>query len=255
MFTYWSFKGVLLVSMWFSFKLFKSIFSTHKGAVDPIANESSVSFQQVPIKTTLVNDIVFHHDSLSKYAYGNGFLVRYQQDTFAITAKHILTLAKSENMKTVQLGKEIKMWQMHEKGTKKQAVTIDALLNASATDSLDWGFMAKQGADYADWLVFSIKENSTEVEPLVLRDSPLTADEPLFVNGWTFEDTTLIAPRYEYRYHGEFGANFTMMPLNTRENEFGLSGSPVTDKNGQLVGIVSMTTTDSITKKKIECPF
>lgn len=258
-------KAILLLALYFSFGFLRNTIKTKE--IISNTESTSISFSKTDkasdevqflkdslTNTTMINDILFHDTTLSKHAYGNGFLVEHGQDTFAITAKHILTLVKTEQMKTVALGDEIKEWRMRPKASEREYVIVDKLLNASDQDSLSWQFMGKQGNAYADWLVFSIKKNNSNIVPLKLRNTPLSKAEKLYVNGWTFEDKESKLPRYRYQYHGDAGANFTMKILSARKNEFGLSGSPVVDENGLLVGIVSMTLRDSITNEVLNAP-
>src|SRR5262245_58403338 len=67
------------------------------------------------------------HPSFS-YA-GTGFLIDYKGKTFAITAKHILWVARNKNAGTVLVNNDLKQWIMKPTKDVSDSVIIDRLIN------------------------------------------------------------------------------------------------------------------------------
>ncbi len=135
-----------------------------------------------------------------------------------------------------------------------QKIVIDKVLNESSTDSLNWNYFGKYYLNYPDWLVMSVKQNETSVKALEIRTTPLQVGEPLYAIGWTYADISGAQRVYEYSYLKENPTNLFLRLVKDAENSFGLSGSPVVDKNGLLVGVVSLSDRDPITKEMYFIP-
>jgi hypothetical protein len=179
-----------------------------------------------------------------------GFLIKYGNDTLAVTAKHLLKFIKSDNMNTLTFENNIKSWSLYPLDKKTEMVVCDKLLNENASEQLE----ARSTYDN-DYLVFSIKKNSSKVKPLEIRTSPIAKAEKLYVVGWT--RTMEEGPQrvYEFEYYKTIGNRILMKELIVPEKFGGLSGSPVLDQQGRVVGIVSNTTYDPVTDKKYFSPY
>jgi len=90
-----------------------------------------------------------------------------------------------------------------------------------------------------DWLIFSIKENRSTVIPLEFRETPLVKGEKLYIIGWTRHMKEGAQRVYEFEYYKTNGTHFLLKKIIVPEKMGGLSGGPVVDINGKLVGIVS----------------
>src|SRR5215217_6678734 len=62
---------------------------------------------------TLVNKIEFYNSKFDQPRFSCGFLLQYENDTFAITAKHLLKVIKPEEMKTLSFENVIKSWSLY----------------------------------------------------------------------------------------------------------------------------------------------
>ncbi|MDA3890563.1 MAG: trypsin-like serine protease [Salinivirgaceae bacterium] len=203
----------------------------------------SIGFSQNPMGifplTTMVNNIEYTDSNFSKNNIGCGFLLKVDKDTFAVTAKHILLLAKTDQMKTIGFEGGLKSWTMHPKDKPEEQLILGDLLNEDKTDSTNWDFFNRNYYTNHDWLIFNIKENNSKVKPIELRKTELKNGEPLYVLGWTYEDTVGLQRTYIYTYIEPKGTHFNMRRINAPENGSGLSGSPVVDADGFVVGTIS----------------
>jgi len=165
---------------------------------------------------------------------GTAFLLKYKNDTFAITAKHILAVLKPDSAKNLTLENFVKTWTMSPLNKENEIVIVDKLLNENKTESLKSERLYEK-----DWLVFSIKENSAKVIPLEFREKPLVKGEKLYAIGWTRHMSEGNQRVYEFEFYKTKGTHHLMKKLIIPEKMGGLSGGPVVDEEGKLVGIVS----------------
>ena len=197
----------------------------------------------------LVNKIDFFDSKLDQTRFSCGFLLDYNNQTYAVTAKHLLKFIKPEGMKTLTFENHIKSWSMYPLENPSELVTCDKLLNENKSENL------KSESTYVnDWLVFSIKENSSKVKPLQIRTTPLVVGEKLYVVGWTRKMETGKQRVYEFEYYKTIGNRILLKDVVVPEKLGGLSGGPVVDEQGLVVGIVSGGTTDPETDKKYFSP-
>lgn len=211
--------------------------------------KSSINLSETPIG--LINNVIYKNSQYNKSNAANGFLVNHNKKTYAITAKHVLIIAKTPKMQFVDFEGELEEWKMHPKDDSSKMVTLDKLLNHNRTDSLTWSFMDKNWETFNDWLVFSVKENATDHKPLKFRTKPLVVGEKLFIVGWAYKDEGGPQRIYEYKYAKTDGDFYEIIQVNGPKSLGGLSGSPVVDENAQVVGLVSSGWEDEKTKETI----
>ena len=207
---------------------------------------SSKKFDEI----TLVNGITFFDSKFDQPRFSCGFLLKHGKDTLAITAKHILKVIKSDQMKSVSFENNIKSWCLYPLTKNTETVIIDRLLNENKSELL-----ADKSTYINDLLVFSIKENHSKVKPLEIRDSALIQGEKLYVIGWTRKMESGEQRVYEFEFYKIIGDRILLKDIIVPEQFGGLSGAPVVDENGKVVGIVSGATTDPESKKKFFSPF
>ncbi|MFC3094498.1 serine protease [Alteromonas sediminis] len=182
-----------------------------------------------------INKLVFHDHQYNKAFVGNGFLITHNDKVYAVTVKHALLEAKTPTMASVSIEEHVKNWTIHPNKQPDNAVRLGKLLNQDDTEKLDMQVLQK------DWLVFEVESNQSDLKVLSLRNSPLKKGETLTAFGCSYANAERCS---QDEYTGEFlkkdGANLriTMNDLQLSELR-GLSGSPVLDESGKLVGIVS----------------
>jgi hypothetical protein len=165
---------------------------------------------------------------------GCSFLLDTGKDTLVATAKHILTYFKSDTMKSVFFANSLKEWRMFPKNNPADVVVADSLLNADSTEALP------RIPSQRDWLLFSIKQKSKNIKPLKFRTDPLQPGEPVFIVGWRYTDTSCTQRIYEGNYvESSEGSVIISTKLLSDNRMPGLSGSPVIDSHGCVIGIMS----------------
>lgn len=182
-----------------------------------------------------INRLTFFNEANNKDFVGNGFLVRYQGKTYGVTVKHTLLEAKTNQMQTVDISNHIRQWQIHPNGKPEQAITLGKLINSDTTEAIDINILSK------DWLIFEVNYNPSALKVLEIRRTPLQKDEPVTAYGCSYVNkTTCIQDAYPGLFI-HYESNNLRVKMDTLElNKLrGLSGSPVLDKQGKLVGIVS----------------
>lgn len=188
---------------------------------------------------TMVNDVIFKDTAFNQYNIGCGFLLLYNKDTLAITAKHILGVAHTDKMKTTNFENGLQHWKMYPRDKKDQVVMSETLLNEDLVDSVNFNYIGRNWYTYDDYLVFKISKNVANVTPVKIRETAPVKGEQFFAIGWTYDDKEGEQRVYEYEYVKNRGNKMLMKGIVTPPNGGGLSGSPVLDSDGNLVGIIS----------------
>ncbi|MGK0372262.1 MAG: hypothetical protein ACJAW1_002512, partial [Glaciecola sp.] len=79
-----------------------------------LTSSSNIKAQQHK-PMALINDVTFHNTKYGNNNAGNGFIVNVKEKDYAITAKHILMIVKTDKMKSVDFSGEVKQWKMFDK--------------------------------------------------------------------------------------------------------------------------------------------
>lgn len=198
---------------------------------------------------SLINKVEFFDPQYDWDKIGCGFLLKYKTDTFVVTAQHILKFARTDSMKYLTIKGFVKKWSLHQLNKENERVIVDDLLNENKAQKIKPDYRFTE-----DWLVFSIKENNSKVQPVEMRETPLIKGEKLYIVGWTRHMTEGEQRTYEYKYYKSKGSHFLMKDVIVPEKYGGLSGSPVLDENGLLVGIASSSTFEITALKRLFSP-
>jgi hypothetical protein len=165
---------------------------------------------------------------------GCGFLLDTGDEVLAATAKHVLIYFRSERMDSVSFGDTLKMWKMFPKDNPADAVVIGKMINANPEESLD------RVPTETDWLLFTVRERSPNIQPLRFRSGPLQPGEPVFIIGWRYSDKDCPQVVYEGNYVRSEDGSVLITTRELADNTMpGLSGSPVVDSDGYLIGLMS----------------
>jgi hypothetical protein len=197
----------------------------------------------------LVNAIQFYNSKFDQQRFSCGFLLKYNTDTFAVTAKHLLKVIKPEEMTTLSFANIIKSWSLYPLDRKNEVVITDSLLNENKGEHL-----ADKSTYTDDWLLFSLKENHSKVKTLEVRATPLVPGEKLYVIGWTRKMESGQQRVYEFEYLKTIDHRILLKEVVVPQQFGGLSGAPLVDEQGAVVGIVSNGTVDPASNKKYFSP-
>ncbi|RYU97726.1 hypothetical protein [Emticicia agri] len=131
----------------------------------------------------LVNDVTYkngnkYEDPTITYA-ASSFLLDTGTDTLAITAKHIIWVARNKTSDKVYINDHLKIWKMYPKHQPEDSVIIDRLINEDLTEKLFDG--PENGVLQRDWLVFSTKYVSPNIQPVKLRNEPVKVGDKVYL--------------------------------------------------------------------------
>ncbi|MFH1194885.1 MAG: serine protease [bacterium] len=205
-------------------------------AVD-INSEEKKTFPAI----TMINHVEFYDTIANNPIAGCSFLLKSDKGVFAITCKHALWVAKSKEMNGIHFEGTLKEWRMQRKDDSTKYVITDKLLNEDRNE-----LIGEKNVN-SDYLVFSIKENNCDVKPVMLRETELIQGEQLYLLGWSFADKTGPQRIYKAKYFKRI-ENHILIEHEDNSNLAGMSGGPVVDEAGNLVGIVSNYYFDEETK-------
>ena len=197
----------------------------------------------------LLNKIDFIDSKYDQQKFSCAFLLKFKNDTFGVTAKHLLKFIKSDQMKGVSFENGIKKWSLYSLNKPSENVIVDKLLNENKEEPT-----LEKSTYEDDWLVFSIKENHSKTKALNIRETPLIKGEKLYVVGWTRKMDSGEQRVYEFEYNKTIGKRILLKDIVVPDQFGGLSGAPVVDENGNVVGIVSGKTIDPDSGKSYFSP-
>ncbi|MBU8934143.1 MAG: serine protease [candidate division Zixibacteria bacterium] len=165
---------------------------------------------------------------------GCGFLLDTGDEVLAATAKHILIYFKSDSMKTVSFDNTLKLWKMFPKDNPDDVVVVGELINENKEELLG------EAPTGQDWLLFTLKKRSQNIQPLKLRSSPMQEGETVYIIGWRYSDKDCPQVIYEGNFVRSEEGSFLITTKELEDNTMpGLSGSPVIDSRGYLLGLMS----------------
>ncbi len=197
-------------------------------------------------QTTLVNQIQYYDTSFTDLP-GNGFLIDIGDEILAVTCKHVFWENRQKDMKTISINGKIVEWKMIDKNDTSQYIILGDLINSDENEIIGERNTEK------DFLVFKIKENHSNIKPLKLAVNHVQSGDTLYKTGRTFAFKNVEPKIYKSTVQKYAGSNLLCNML-VYENIAGLSGSPVTNKDGELVGIVSSWYFDLETENWYESP-
>jgi hypothetical protein len=203
----------------------------------PIPYQQSETWIDKPQKDwpqiTMINQIEYVD---KKYPIAAcSFLLDTGKGIFAVTAKHVLTYFKSASMTSVSFGHSLKSWIMFPKNNPADSVEIEAIINEDPGEPIDQAIPSN-----VDWLLFSIKSKSPNIQPLKFGVDPLQPQEKVYIIGWRYTDKDCPQVIYEGNYVESIDGSVIISTKILSDNKTpGLSGSPVIDAHGHLIGIMS----------------
>jgi hypothetical protein len=165
---------------------------------------------------------------------GCGFLLEVGDEVLAATAKHVLIYFKSAEMDSVDFRGTLKSWKMLPKDRPSEVVVVSDLINRDPQEPLQRIPCEK------DWLLFTVERASQEIQPLRFRTTPLRPGEPVYVLGWRYTEVDCPQIVYEGSYiRSEKGSVLISVEKLIDNRMPGLSGAPVIDARGYLIGMMS----------------
>ena len=197
----------------------------------------------------LINKVVYKNGNQyidPSFAYaGTGFLIRYQNDTFAATAKHVLWIARNRNSATVQVNDALQKWVMGVKGNAKDSAVIEKLLNEDSTEILEG---PQSTITERDAVFFSVSRTTPGIYPLTPRFTKVRTGEKVYFISSDYADS--VASVYEGTVLRQLG-NDILVERDMTTFRGGASGSPIIDSNGHVIAVTSIAAADPRTGKGV----
>jgi hypothetical protein len=181
----------------------------------------------------LSNEISFEDTTYVDIA--NSFLVTTGFDTIGISCKHLFMVFENHlGLKNIDLGSTFKYWTMYPKNYKEKTVSIKRLINKNSSEAIGQFNTLK----VRDWIIFELEAQNPQVYPLKIRFTPVKTNEIVYALGWGVKQKDNRLPALiKLQCFKNMGDYYYIKPSENQPH--GMSGSPVIDKNGYLVGIVS----------------
>lgn len=176
---------------------------------------------------------------------GTGFLIENGDETLAVTAKHVLWVARNKKTNKVQINSDLSQWIMKPKGNSTDSVVVDKLINEDSTEVLEG---PASTILERDWLIFTIRSKSPNIHPLKPRYTDVIPGEAVYIVGNPYEEST--TQILQTKILRKLGIDVLIEQLPDKPMS-GVSGSPVIDSNGFVIGIFSSISTDAITGKGV----
>jgi tetratricopeptide (TPR) repeat protein len=208
----------------------------------PQKNENNIPISQI----TLSNSIYFSDTSFTDLP-GNGFLLDIGDEILAVTCKHSLWQNRPKEIKTINFLGKLNEWKMVVLNDTAQYVILGDLINENNNETI-----GERNTDF-DYLIFKIKENHSKIIPLKLSSTHVKSGDTLYQVGWTYRTKKSEPQSFTTIAYGYSGSSLLINSL-VRQNNAGLSGSPVINKNNELVAIVSSWKFDTEAQNWFEAP-
>lgn len=186
---------------------------------------------QAQVDSVLISNVQFKNAKYNNSHAGSGFLLKYKRKVYAVTAKHVLFFAKTDSMKSISFGGELKSWEFISKVNTQTKVNAGKLINENPNELIE---MPPKG----DWLIFEVNEKVPKnVVVYKLRKKPLVIGEEVHFLGYPYKNEKHITVQGKLKGFTKDNNLSLSVPKGTYN---GCSGGPVLDLAGRVVGLVSM---------------
>ncbi len=208
-------------------------FSSCSNKETPVVKEPWIekSVSEWP-ELVMTNSVEFADTTYRNIA--NAFLINTGSDTLAVTCKHIFMVFRKETNNRIDLYDNFQSWKIYPKGKVEKSLRLGSLINKNKNEETGEFNMLK----IRDWIIFRLDEKS-DFTPLKIRTRPVSEGEIVYALGWAYKQNTEDPSLVKMQVYKNLGVYFYVNTLTQNVDPAGRSGSPVIDKNGYLVGIIS----------------
>ncbi len=203
--------------------------------------------QDKPFANINLTNSIQYTDTAFSDLPGNGFLIDIGDEVLAVTCKHTLWVNRSKHIRSVDFKGKLKEWRMVVTNDPSQYIIMGDLINKNSSESI-----GERNTDM-DYLVFKVKENHSKITPLKLSAKPVQLNDTVYQIGWSYKIKKQAPQSFTAIARGYSGSSLFVNSV-IQQNNAGLSGSPVINKNNELVAIVSSWKVDLNTNKWFEAP-
>ncbi len=185
-----------------------------------------------------VNDVRFN-GSAEQAFLGSGFVIEHQGRWYGVTAKHVLLMRKDGPPTSTDIQGQLDHWRLRDPRSQ-DALEFGPLVNGNAAEAVDLGVLK------LDALVFEL-EDAGPFTPLRLATTRPERGDRLHAVGCAYaSEATCAQDTYAGNFLEQQGPNLLIdLGDQSLDAMFGLSGAPVLNEAGELVGIVSNVMPDA----------
>ncbi len=182
----------------------------------------------------MTNEVHFKNEDQLKYL-GSGFLVKYQKEMYACTAKHIVTKTKrlTKRVKAKHLNEAMTSWTMFPRFKEQKKVRLGQLINNYKMDS--------------EWWLLEVEKATKFTKAMEIREAAVQVGEKVYFVGCPYAEQDC----KQNIYVGEISSikkNKIKINYDPKTNVAGFSGAPLMDKDGKLIGMLTQATWDKKNK-------
>lgn len=183
----------------------------------------------------LTNEISFADTTYTNFA--NSFLVDTGKDTLGVTCKHLFMVFRNQlGLEGIDLGNDFRYWKLYPKNEKEKYTFLEHLINTDPEENIGHFNSLK----VRDWLILKVDQQNPDLYPLKIRYMPIKKNEVVYSVGWGMKQQDNSQPVLQkFKFIDNLGDYYYTSALSSDALPMGRSGSPVIDKNGYLVGILS----------------
>ena len=203
--------------------------------------------QTAPAQTMLagVSDIQFT-GGIEQRFLGSGFVLEHQGRLYGVSAKHVLLMHKGAPLASTDIQPSLQHWRLRDPRSQEVgAVKFGRLLNGDPTETMTEKVLER------DYFLFELTD-AAGFKPLRLAAQAPKVGDVLKAVGCTYAtEKTCAQDIYSGSVVGHQGDNLLMdMGAQPLRQLFGLSGSPLLNQAGELVGMVSNILPDASGKMR-----
>ncbi len=181
----------------------------------------------------LTSEVTFSDKTYTDFA--SGFLVDTGIDTLAVTVKHVFMAFAAQGLMTVDFQGKLQSWFMYPKNQRDVRIELGELINRNPREMAAMPNLTNN----SDWLVFRIRVKNPDIKPFKIGDGSVRSGEVLYTLGWTQKDTSGLPRLIKDKVVSVVGNQIFMESITEVQDKAGLSGAPVFNAAGHLVGISS----------------
>ena len=180
-----------------------------------------------------INDVEFIGTEPQSHL-GNGFVIEYEGQHFGVTAKHVLLMASKSGLKNTDINIRLKSWALKPNKNETAQIRFGEVINGDAQETLDERVLLE------DVLVFEVEQIGS-FRPIRLAKTPAQPGDKVRTVGCSYQRAKeCVQDEYVGQVVGRRGPNLLIdLGAHLPNTLFGLSGAPVMNAQGELVGIVS----------------
>lgn len=185
-------------------------------------------------RVVLANDAEFN---AGKMTWGSGFLIRYKNDTIAITARDFTgtTYTHGEMLLIKDFAREMKYWNMYIPDQPSQFVALATLVMPERIERKVSILMFS-----ANYLTFSLKKKNSNIIPLDPDARKIPNRDTVFIVGYDRDhNLRIVQGIVEMVANEKFADTEIRIRTDVYLGDPGFAGAPIVDRQGKAIGLTN----------------